>query len=96
MSLAIPDGDWHGTAMKTLISMDPAGRLVLPKSIRRSLNVPRTATFEVEVLGNRLELTLTEAEPTILRRKGKLLVVPKRGAPVDAVTAVEETRKDRL
>jgi len=82
--------------MKTLISMDAVGRLVLPKSIRRSLNTARTAVFEAEVLGNRLELTLTEPEPAKLRRQGRLLIVPKRGAAVDAVQAVQATRRDRL
>lgn len=86
----------HGQSMKTLISMDRVGRLVLPKSIRQSLNTPQTAVFEVEVLGNRLELTLTEPDPAKLRRKGKLLVVPKQGVAVDAIKAVEDTRKDRL
>lgn len=86
----------HNNAMKTLIPMDPFGRLVLPKNIRQSLNTPRTAVFEAEVLGNRLELTLAKPEPAKLRRKGKLLVVPKQGVAVDAVKAVEDTRKDRL
>lgn len=95
IAIAIYDGTKYGSAMKTLISMDPVGRLVLPKSIRRSLNLARTAVFEAEVLGNRLELTLAEPEPTKLRRKGKLLVVPRRGVAVDAVKGVEETRKDR-
>jgi bifunctional DNA-binding transcriptional regulator/antitoxin component of YhaV-PrlF toxin-antitoxin module len=86
----------HNYGMKTLITMDPSGRLVLPKSIRQSLNTPRTAVFEAEVLGKRLELTLAEPEPAQLRRKGKLLVVPRQGAAVDAVKAVDDTRKDRL
>ncbi len=76
--------------------MDSSGRLVLPKRIRQSLNAPRTATFQAEVLGNRLELTLTEPPPAALRRRGKLLVVPKQGMPVDAVRAVNETRRGRL
>jgi hypothetical protein len=76
--------------------MDPHGRMVLPKSIRQSLNAPRKALFEAEVLGNRLELTLTEAAPAKLRRKGKLLVVPRQGVACDAVSAVTATRKDRL
>ncbi len=81
--------------MKTTISMDSSGRLVLPKRIRQSLNAPRAATFEAEVLGNRLELTLTEPPPARLRRRGKLLVVPRQGKPADAVRAVEETREGR-
>jgi hypothetical protein len=52
--------------------------------------------FLAEVLGNRLELTLTESGAAPLRRKGKLLVVPKQGVAVDAVNAIAATRKDRL
>ncbi|MFA6564106.1 MAG: hypothetical protein WCV00_19545 [Verrucomicrobiia bacterium] len=81
--------------MKTMVSMDRFGRVVLPKGIRQSLNAPRSALFEAEVLGNRLELTLAEA-PTKLRRKGKLLVLPKQGVVADAVKAVQDTRADRL
>lgn len=81
--------------MKATVSMDASGRLVLPKRIRQSLNAPRAAVFEAEVLGNRLELTLTEPHPATLRRKGKLLVVPKQGVTMDAVKAVEDARKDR-
>ena len=82
--------------MKTIISMDQSGRLVLPKNIRQSLNAPRKAVFEAEVLGNRLELTLTEASPARLRRKGKLLVVPRQGLATDVVKGVEATRRDRI
>jgi len=82
--------------MKTTVSMDASGRLVLPKRIRQSLNAPRSAVFEVEVLGNRLELTLAEPAPARLHRKGKLLVVPRQGVAADAVKAVEDTRNDRL
>ncbi|MDH7501879.1 MAG: hypothetical protein QHJ82_04075 [Verrucomicrobiota bacterium] len=81
--------------MKTLIAMDASGRLVLPKHIRRMLNVPKTALFEAEVAGNRLELTLAEPEPGKLSRRGKLLVVAKQGVAVDVVEAVRNTRQDR-
>lgn len=96
MTLAMRHGINHSPGVKTLIPMDPSGRLVLPKSIRQSLNIPPTAMFEAKVLGNRLELTLAEPEPAKLRRKGKLLVLPKQGVAVDAVKAVDLTRKDRL
>jgi bifunctional DNA-binding transcriptional regulator/antitoxin component of YhaV-PrlF toxin-antitoxin module len=82
--------------MKTTISMDASGRLVLPKRIRQSLNAPRSAVFEAEVLGKRLELTLAEPAPARLHRKGKLLVVPKQGVAADTVKAVEDTRNERL
>jgi bifunctional DNA-binding transcriptional regulator/antitoxin component of YhaV-PrlF toxin-antitoxin module len=81
--------------VKRIIAMDSSGRLVLPKSIRQSLNTPPTALFEAEVVGNRLELTLAEPASGRLRQRGKLLVVPKQGAAVDALQAVLQTRKDR-
>ncbi len=81
--------------MKTTISMDPSGRLVLPKNIRKSLNAPQRAIFEAEVLGNRLELTLAQPPDGKLRRKGKLLIVPRQGVAFDAVEAVDEIRKRR-
>jgi hypothetical protein len=96
MLLAIWYGRFHNKIMKVIISMDASGRLVLPKRIRQSLNAPRSAIFEAEVLGNRLELTLTEPGSAGLRRKGKLLVVPKQGVVADAVKAVEDARKERL
>jgi len=85
----------HGPRMKALIAMDSFGRLVLPKRIRQSLNTPRTALFEAEIVGNRLELKLASPESCQLRQRGKLLVVPKQGVATDAVQAVEQTRRDR-
>ncbi len=85
----------HGIAVRTKIAMDSSGRLVLPKSIRQSLNIPPTALFEAEVVGNRLELALAEPASGGLRQRGKLLVVPRQGVAVDAVEAVLQTRRDR-
>ena len=82
--------------MKTMISMDPSGRLVIPKDVRRALNAPQRAIFEAEVLGNRIELTLADEPHTKLRRKGKLLIVPRRGVPSDAIKGVEATRRERI
>ena len=82
--------------MKKIISMDSSGRLVIPKSVREALNAPERAVFEAEVLGNRIELTLAEEPHLKLRRKGKLLVVPRRGIASDAVKAVEATRRERI
>jgi bifunctional DNA-binding transcriptional regulator/antitoxin component of YhaV-PrlF toxin-antitoxin module len=84
------------STMKLRVTMDRAGRLVLPRSVRQSLNTPPTAVFEAEVVGNRLELTLADDQSSDLERKGQLLVVSKQGKAVDAVSAVEETRKERL
>jgi hypothetical protein len=62
----------------------------------QALNAPERAIFEAEVLGNRIELTLTDEPRAKLRRKGKLLIVPRRGIASDAVKAVEATRRERI
>ncbi len=76
--------------------MDPSGRLVIPKSVRQALNAPERAVFEAELLGNRIELTLREEPAAKLRLKGKLLIAPRQGVAVDAVKAVETTRRERI
>jgi hypothetical protein len=46
-------------------------------------------------LGKRVTPTVAGI-PVRLKRKGKLLVVPKQGKSVDAVKAVDQTRADRV
>jgi bifunctional DNA-binding transcriptional regulator/antitoxin component of YhaV-PrlF toxin-antitoxin module len=82
--------------MKTLISMDSTGRLVIPKNVRQALNASEGAVFEAELLGNRIELTLKEEQSSKLRCKGKLLIVPRQGVAIDAVETVESTRRERI
>ena len=86
----------HSNYVKTMIAMDSSGRLVLPKRLRQMLNTPPEALFEAEVLGDRLELKLTEPDSGRLRRRGALLVAARQGKAVDAVQAVRQTRQDRL
>jgi hypothetical protein len=49
--LAVGHAINHVERVKALIPMDQFGRLVLPQNVRRTLNTPRTAVFEAEVLG---------------------------------------------
>ena len=95
ITIATADGIQYGLPMKTKVTMDRAGRLVLPRSIRQSLNTPPTAVFEAEVFGNRIELTLSEDQTAKPVQRGKLLVIPKQGKTVDVLKAIDETRKDR-
>jgi bifunctional DNA-binding transcriptional regulator/antitoxin component of YhaV-PrlF toxin-antitoxin module len=82
--------------MKTRISIDRFGRLVLPKQIRRAMGLAGPAVFNAELVGNQLELQVVEPGQVQLQRKGKLLVVSRQGTVLDAVKGVLETRTDRL
>ncbi len=77
--------------MKTTI--DAAGRLVIPKSIRREARLEPGVPLEVRWRDGRIEIE-PEPLPVALRRKGRLLVaVPQRPVPVLRATTVEDTRR---
>jgi len=81
--------------MKTLIPMDKAGRLVLPKAIREKLCISGESLFQVEVCGQRVELEPIASESTSLKKVGRFLVLKRKGVKADAVAALEATRRDR-
>ena len=80
----------------TLLTMDASGRLVIPKGIRRLLQLSAGAVLRPAVVGNRLELTPVEPPGPKPKRKAGLLVVPRSGQPFDAVAALAALRDSRL
>jgi bifunctional DNA-binding transcriptional regulator/antitoxin component of YhaV-PrlF toxin-antitoxin module len=83
--------------MKTVVTMDRFGRLVLPGRIRKALQVSRPAAFQAEVMGNKVELTLVASEGgTILKRRRGLLVIATGGRKFNAADAVSIVRDERL
>ncbi len=77
--------------MKTTI--DSAGRLVIPKGIRREAGLEPGTPLEVRWREGRIEIE-PEPLPVALRRKGRLMVaVPRRPVPVLRAETVEETRR---
>ncbi len=74
-------------------TIDAAGRLVIPKSIRREAGLEPGVPLEVRWREGRIEIE-PEPLPVALRRKGRLLVaVPKRPVPVLRAGTVEDTRR---
>jgi AbrB family looped-hinge helix DNA binding protein len=80
--------------MATTLSIDKAGRIVIPKAIREKLHLEPGRTLLAEVVGDRIELS---PAPTELRlvRKGKRRVVAGTG-PFDAVAEAREEYLSRL
>jgi AbrB family looped-hinge helix DNA binding protein len=76
--------------MKT--SIDAAGRLVIPKEIRREAGLRPGTPLEIRWEGGRIEIEPAPL-PVKLVRRGRLLVAEPRGAapPLDRA-AVERTR----
>ncbi|MGH7870727.1 MAG: AbrB/MazE/SpoVT family DNA-binding domain-containing protein [Candidatus Binatia bacterium] len=87
------DGSAHGNfyAMKTTI--DHAGRLVIPKDIRRESGIKPGMPLEVRWEKGAIAITPSPLAVK-LERKGRLLVaVPTKDTPRLSADTVERTRK---
>lgn len=72
--------------------IDSAGRIVVPASVRRLLNLVQGSRLHMVVVADRIELTPeTEAQP--LMRKGARLVLKPSGKPADAAAQVRAERE---
>ncbi len=65
--------------MRTTI--DKAGRLVIPRSLRRQVGLEGGAEVELELDG--AAVRVTPVAGTELSREGEFLVIPATGIPVD-------------
>jgi AbrB family looped-hinge helix DNA binding protein len=75
--------------MKT--TMDRAGRLVLPKAIRREARIEAGAQLEVRVRDGRIEIEPAPLEVTIVKRGGLTVAVPRSPVPPMTAAVVAET-----
>ena len=82
--------------MQVTITIDGAGRVVIPKPLRDRFRLHAGAKLQVEAVGDHVELTPERpAGGSALVSKGGLLVVPSGGVAFDAAAAVESDRDDR-
>ena len=82
--------------MGVTISIDKAGRLVLPKAIREKFHLEGGAQVEVQTVGDHIELSpVVEESPVQLEDKDGWLVVSSGGGDVDIVDAIEADREAR-
>jgi AbrB family looped-hinge helix DNA binding protein len=80
--------------MSTTITLDKAGRIVLPKVIRDRLRLSPGAKLRAEVIGDKLELTQEVAEVRLAKRGKRRVVVGWEG--FDAAKAVRKMREDQV
>ncbi|MBI2754085.1 MAG: AbrB/MazE/SpoVT family DNA-binding domain-containing protein [Betaproteobacteria bacterium] len=79
-----------------LTTIDRAGRLVIPKEIRREANLAPGAPLEVRWREGRIEIEPAPV-PVRLQRRGRLLVaVPQKELPKLTPETVEQTRAKLL
>lgn len=82
--------------MQNAISMDKAGRLVLPKAVRERFNLSGGSKLQLVTVGDHIELTpVGESSAIELEEKNGLLVIPPTGKLFDAAEAINAERDDR-
>lgn len=90
---ALADGRVNGNLYAMTTTIDHAGRLVIPKDIRRESGIEPGMPLEVRWEKGAIAITPAPL-PVKLERKGRLLVaVPTEGAPRLSADTVERTRK---
>ena len=76
----------------TITTLDSTGRVVLPAEVRKQLRLATGARFSVDVVADRIELTL-EVPPTAVVRKAGRLLVAASGEALDAAAAIRSERQ---
>lgn len=79
--------------MTATVTVDLAGRLVLPKAMRDRLHLSAGSKLRAQVIADKIELTPELDAQTRLERRGKLLVLVG-GPAFDAADAVRGARED--
>ena len=79
--------------MKTAITIDSAGRVVLPSEARRRLNLRAGSRLLLSVVAERIELTPEPQQDNVLRvTPTRRKVLPPTGKPFDAAAVTRDER----
>lgn len=82
--------------MVETVTIDKAGRLVLPKGIREALHISPGDQLELDLTGDRVTLKPRQSEPPLRRERG--VWVYSTGQPLSAEEvrdAIAHTREQR-
>lgn len=79
--------------MKASITLDSAGRVVLPSEARRRLNLRPGSRLLLSVVAERIELTPEpQAAVELALAPSRRKVLPRTGKPFDATAATRDER----
>ena len=83
--------------MSFIITIDQAGRLVLPKAVRDRFNLRKGSKIELQTVGDHVELkpVVEEEEVTLLEKNGRLIIPASSDETFDAAEAVRADREER-
>ena len=76
----------------TTLTVDKAGRVVIPKRIREQLHLREGSRLRLQLVGDRLELTHEPNEVQLERRGRRRVIVGREG--FDAAQAAQDAREE--
>ena len=74
------------------ITIDKAGRIVIPKSIRERLNLVPGSELEIAVRGNGINLAVNAGETKLIEKRGVWIFDGRSGADVDIAEFINQQR----
>ena len=74
------------------ITIDKAGRVVLPRSIRDRLNLIPGSELEIDVKGNEINMTVSSTETKLIEKKGALVFDGRSCADIDIAEFINQQR----
>ena len=90
------DDPWYYAIMTTQLTIDSAGRIVLPKPIRKELDIGPGDLLEMEKIGERITLRPVRGGAPLAKEKG--VWVFRTGQPLEASVTdelLEQIREQR-
>jgi AbrB family looped-hinge helix DNA binding protein len=78
------------------VTIDKAGRIVVPKTVRERFGLHAGAEVEIEETGSGIVLSPVESEPALVRQDGMLVYTGKIPPGIDHTKLVENDREERI
>lgn len=78
------------------VTIDQAGRVVVPKAVRERLGLRKNSILELEESMEGIVLKPVEQHSRLVRRNGRLVITGLGAVNFDPVRAVEEDREERM
>lgn len=78
-----------------VVTIDKAGRVVVPKALRDQFNLTPGCEVEIEATAGRITLRRADAKPTLVRKEGVLIHHGTTRTPLDIADFIRAERDAR-
>lgn len=82
--------------MTATVTIDKAGRLVVPKPMRDALHLKPGAVLEIHQAGDEITLRPPQISPQLVRKQGMWVLQSSEPLNVSAVDLIAQDREDRV